>query len=1272
MPKEAETPQYPDLRTDPVMIGIDVGSTTVKAAVVDPVTRKILWADYQRHMTKQAEKVAELLTRIGQDFPRLPPGAIRCFITGSGAGPLQKPIGAKFVQEVNAVTLAVEELHPDVGSVVELGGQDAKIIIFKEAKAKVEASVPAAAPAPADAAATDEESHAEGHWRSEETETAEVTRKNKTAIASMNDKCASGTGATIDKCFLKVGMPAEEACQLRFDDSKLHHVAAKCGVFAETDIVNLVKASIPSREIMCSLADAIVMQNLSVLTRGNTLRHKVLLLGGPNTYLPFLQDCWRKRIPETWASRGYDYPKDVPIESLIIVPENAQYYAAYGAVMYGLHEEASVGAYRGLDPLKEFIQSGRKSKLGESAGPPLSRSDDELTSFREQYRIPKFQPAVLTPGTKLRAVIGMDGGSTSSKAVLVDEERKILKKEYQLSKGNPIQDVREILARLRQWVADQGCTLEVLGFGATGYAADVLEKTVKSDVNIVETVAHMMSATSYFGDVDVVCDIGGQDIKVLFMQNGDIKNFRLSNQCSAGNGMLLQAMADQFGVPITDYADTAFAADLSPNFSYGCAVFLDSDRVNFQKEGYSKEELLSGLAQVLPKNVWQYVVQIPRMAALGTKYVLQGGTQYNLAAVKAQVDYIKERVPGAEVFVHPHCGEAGAIGAAFETLRVVKRRGYSTFIGLDAAIALTFTSTNDESTRCHFCPNLCARTFIDTQTPDGQSARYISGFSCEKGTVESEEAMLELTSDRKKLMKSFPNLVDTEAKMLFRHYYDPRPLPDQDSIKTDVALQKTLLGARRVQVQRPFQRSSGAAAQRRARLRIGIPKVLNIWSTAPFWRTYFEALGIQKQHVVFSDDTTEEMWMEGGKYGSIDPCYPSKVGQAHIHNLLFHHHTPERPLSYIFFPTLTHIPSFVKNAMDYSSCPIVAGAPNVLKAAFTKEVDFFATRGIKYLDPACSLIEPNLLRRQLFGTFGDLLEITEDESDFACEEAYEALRRLDVEMEARGRAVLDQVEKENRIAILLLGRPYHLDPGLNHSVLEEFQVLGYPVLSLRSVPKDEAYLGRYFAEDLKAGRIKSALDISDVWPENYSSNSSMKVWGAKFAAHHPNVVVLDLSSFKCGHDAPTYGIIDSIIGAAGTPYSALHDIDANKPGGSIKIRVKTYAHSLTLHKERLEDVSSQKKEMLHQIDQKRLALLTLKRQQLKERSQRDEVLERQIQDLTTRVRAYQDARGPASTEELRAVAQAEMKKAGIVRLGIRTPDGEIQKLGDRVSAPVAS
>jgi predicted CoA-substrate-specific enzyme activase len=1133
-----------------LMIGIDVGSTTVKATVVDPDTLEILWSDYQRHETKQAEKSLELLVTIGNAFPDVAQKDIRIFATGSGSSPLCEPLGAKFVQEVNSVTMAVEKLHPDVGSVIELGGQDAKIIIFKQNE-----------------------------------ETGE-----KQAITSMNDKCASGTGATIDKCMIKVGADQDFIKQLMYDHSKLHHVAAKCGVFAETDIVNLVKSGIPSNEILNSLADAIVMQNLSVLTRGNTLKHKVLLLGGPNTYLSFLQECWRKRIPETWAERNYDYPKDIPIEELIIVPENAQYYAAYGAVLYGTYEEASVGIYKGLDDIKEFIAHGRKAHLGEKAGKPLVQSEEELAAFKEDYRIPKFKPREIKQGDIIKGFIGLDGGSTSSKAVLVDEEGEIIIKAYQLSKGNPIQDTKEILKQMKEAITERGASLEVLGFGATGYAADVLEASVKSDVNIVETVAHMMSAVHFFGDVDVICDIGGQDIKVLFMKNGDIKNFKLSNQCSAGNGMLLQAMADQFGIPVQDYADVAFGANLAPKFSYGCAVFLDSDRVNFQKEGFSKEELLSGLAQVLPKNVWQYVVQIPRMAELGKRFVLQGGTQYNLAAVKAQVDYIKQRVPGAEVLVHPHCGEAGAIGAAMETRRIVQRRGYSTFIGLDEGIDLKYSSRNDESTVCHFCPNNCSRTFIDTETPDGDTARYISGFSCEKGTVESKEEMVKLASKRNELKKDFPNLVDYESKALFRTYKKDE-MPEHDSIFEDIKVKRTLFGnIKRVPYKRGFRRSSDSAWEKRQGIRIAIPRVLNIWSTAPIWRAYFESLGVPAKNVVWSDYTSEEMWVEGGKYGSIDPCYPSKVAQAHFHNILFHKHTEEEPIHYLFFPILTHVDSFLKHVVDTACCPIVSGAPEVMKAAFTKENDFFAERGITYLNPAMTLNEPTLFKKQMFEAFQEILDITEDESDFAIDQAWRVQRFLDKDLQTKGQELIDWAEKEGKIVLVMLGRPYHLDPGLNHSVIDEFQIRGYPVLSMRSLPRDEETLNKLFQTELEAGIIESPLDIRDVWPENYSANSAQKVWAAKYAAHHPNMAVLDLSSFKCGHDAPTYGMIDKIITTSNTPYSALHEIDANKPGGSIKIRVKTYTHTLSLREEILQDCRNKENLLQQRLAEKRAEL----------------------------------------------------------------------------------
>src|SRR5688500_690502 len=344
-----------------LVIGMDVGSTTVKAVVIEPGSRKILWHDYQRHHTKQPEKVLELLRRILDDFPDRDPECFRMFLTGSGSGPMVAPTGAKFVQEVNAVTLAVEHKHPDVLSVIELGGQDAKIIMFKEDK----------------------------------------NTGQKTAGTSMNDKCASGTGATIDKCMIKVGAEPGYATALHFDDSKLHHVAAKCGVFAETDIVNLVKSGIPKDEVLNSLADAIVLQNLSVLTRGNTLKPKVLLLGGPNTYLPFLRECWQKRIPETWRDRGYDYPKDIPVEELIFVPENADLYAAFGAAVYGIADGGEAGRFKGIEGLRDFIQNGRRARLGEQAGPPLAANADESATFFEAYKIKKFIPPTLTPGQKI-------------------------------------------------------------------------------------------------------------------------------------------------------------------------------------------------------------------------------------------------------------------------------------------------------------------------------------------------------------------------------------------------------------------------------------------------------------------------------------------------------------------------------------------------------------------------------------------------------------------------------------------------------------------------------------------------------------------------------------------------------------------------------------------------------------------------------------------------------------------------------------------------------
>jgi len=315
----------------PLLIGIDVGSTTVKAVAVDSADDRIVWSDYQRHETKQPEKTLEFLRRLEADLG-IAPGACRVFITGSGGGPIAPFIGAKFVQEVTAVSLAVEKLHPEVHSVIELGGQDAKIIVFK--------------PDP------------------------ESGRKKK--IPSMNDKCAGGTGAVIDKINAKLKIPPAELCDQGYHGIKLHKVAGKCGVFAETDINGLQKEGTPSDELMASLFDAIVLQNLTVLTRGHTLRPHVLLLGGPNTFIRGMQEAWRQNIPKMWAERGVEVPEGETPETLIKTPENAQYYAALGAIEFGKSEEADIGVYQGAAGLEHYLDVGRLEEKAAAGGKGLS------------------------------------------------------------------------------------------------------------------------------------------------------------------------------------------------------------------------------------------------------------------------------------------------------------------------------------------------------------------------------------------------------------------------------------------------------------------------------------------------------------------------------------------------------------------------------------------------------------------------------------------------------------------------------------------------------------------------------------------------------------------------------------------------------------------------------------------------------------------------------------------------------------------------------------
>ncbi len=1125
------------------LLGIDVGSTTVKFVLVDEAEDQVLWQDYQRHDTRQAEKVLEFLQLLGKDF-RIGPDNCRLFLTGSGASVLTEFIGGKFVQEVNAVSMAIEKFHPEAGSVVELGGQDAKILIYKEV--------------------------------------LEDGRKKK--IFSMNDKCAGGTGAVIDKISAKLNIPAEELSQQRYTGFKIHPVAGKCGVFAETDINGLQKVGVPQDELMASLFEAIVEQNLSVLTRGNTLRPHVLLLGGPNTFIRGMHEAWQAAITRLWEERKFPLDEyDVPPKELIRVPENGQYFAALGAVEFGKSEDADVGIYQGLDSLMHYLEVGRIEKMKEAcnAQKGLVDSPEELEDFRERYQVRPFVPPLFPQGKEVRGIIGIDGGSTSTKAVLLDTDSQVIAQAYELSKGNPISDIIEVLDKLRQQVEGDGATLEVLGMGTTGYAKDILADVLKADVAVVETVAHAKSGLHFYDDVDVICDVGGQDIKIMMLKNGAVKDFKINTQCSAGNGYFLHSTADTFNIDLKEYADKAFSAKVMPSFGYGCAVFMQTDIVNFQRQGWRAEEILAGLADVLPKNIWLYVAQVPNLPKLGTKFILQGGTQRNLAAVKAQVDFIRSRFAGLEaepeIIVHKFCGESGAIGAALEATRLWHNGRQTTFIGFEAVKDITFVTHRNENTRCHFCKNLCLRSFIDVTIPGSKkekepseykskiplapdAQRLIVSNSCERGLVEDEEQMLVIQAGVSKVKNQNPNLVELAAKAAFWPYKPP--------VVAD-ALPRFTISAK--------QRKRRELMEKRKNIRIGIPRVLNQYSCNPFFSAYFESLGVSAKNLVYSDFTSEQLYKEGNKRGAIDPCFPSKVSLSHVHNLLFVKHR-KKPLDILFFPMIATLPnSELESAIGHCACPTVTTTPESAKAAFTNESDLFKENGVQFLNTYVSLDNPGRTKDQMFNQFKEILGLSRGENNRAVEKGYWALEEF-IERKLRdpARELLQQLEEEKKIGIVLLGRPYHNDPGLNHGILEEFQKLGYPIFTQYSLPTDPEILDRLFAEDIATGRMKHPTDISDVWQVSYSENSSHKIWVAKYTARHPNLVGLDLSSFKCGHDAPIYTVVEEILENSGTPYFSFKDIDENKPTGAIKLRVETIDYFLRRYRENLFQNNSEK------------------------------------------------------------------------------------------------
>jgi predicted CoA-substrate-specific enzyme activase len=713
-------------------VGLDVGSTTVKAILA--ADGAVRWQDYRRHNTKQAEMVLEFLQRMEAECG-LAPGRDRILLTGSGAGMIAPHLGGKFIQEVVALSAAVEKLHPQVNFVSEIGGEDMKTLFFTPS----------------------------GDGKSKQ--------------VYMQSACSGGTGTFVEKTARKLQISAERLAQMGYAGMTLHKISSKCGIFAEADANTLVKAGVPVEEIIASLFEAVVYQNLATLTKGNTPNPQVLLLGGPNLFFRGLQEAWTHHLQKLWAERRIAAPAGLAPESLILVPQEALYYACLGCIEIGAGEASGVGVYAGTERLRWWIDEGQCEQKAKEGGKGLVRGESDLCEFVKQYGADRC-PAPRA-GSKASpdapVLVGCDFGSTTAKAVVLCGEGELLASIYVPSNGNPIEDAKALFRNLRE-----SGYARISGLALTGYGKDLLKDIIGADVAIVETVAHATAALHYFPDADVICDVGGCDVKIMILRQGTVSDFRLNSQCSSGNGAFLQGVAERYSVPLEQYAEHAFQARAIPSLAMGCGVFLQSDIVNQQRKGWSADEIMASLAAVLPLNVWVYAGQLQNLAAAGRKFVLQGGTHRNLAVVKAQVDFIREKVPGAEIVVHPYSGEAGAIGAALCAAEWLKRGAASRFRGFEVIESLEYTSTTSEHTTCKWCPVNCKRTFIDVRLADGQGRawskvplakgwqRVISGNSCPKGLLEDVNEMKVVKAKLEEVRHAHPNVAELVRESAFR------------------------------------------------------------------------------------------------------------------------------------------------------------------------------------------------------------------------------------------------------------------------------------------------------------------------------------------------------------------------------------------------------------------------------------------------------------------------------------------------------------------------
>lgn len=971
-------------------LGIDIGSTTVKVVLLDD-ENKILYSRYERHMSNVFDKVKELLQELNSEMPGI--SANMC-ITGSGGLSLSSLVKIPFEQEVITCSRAVETFIPDTNVAIELGGEDAKITFY-----------------------------------------------GATVEQRMNGTCAGGTGAFIDQMAVLLNTDAGGLNEAAKEHKLIYPIAARCGVFAKTDIQPLINEGASREDLAASIFQAVVNQTISGLACGRTISGNVAFLGGPLSFLSEL----RQRFIETLSLT----PEH------IIFPDDSKFYVAIGAaILSEKHPQATV------ESVLLRLKNTEPSELSDTKHlEPLFKDFQEYRDFKERHDKDKLKRKDIRKA-KGRVYLGIDAGSTTTKAALIDDDKYLLYSFYRSNEGKPLEATLTMLRELYGLLPDSSY---IANAAVTGYGEGLIKAAFSVDMGEIETMAHYKAAEEFQPGVEFILDIGGQDMKCMKIRDGAIYNIMLNEACSSGCGSFIETYSKSVNMGVESFANEALFAKAPVDLGTRCTVFMNSRVKQAQKEGATIGDISAGLSYSVIKNALYKVIKLRDPDEAGKKIVVQGGTFLNNAVLRSI-----EKIMGKDVVRPDIAGIMGAFGVALIAKENYIEGTESTVISLEQMNCFTVTNSH---TRCKGCENSCLLTI--NKFSDG--ARFITGNRCERGAGKEAED------------KALPNLYESKYKRLFSY----TPLAEEFS----------------------------------KRGTIGIPRVLNMHENYPFWFTFFTSLGFRVVLSPVSSKSIYEMGME--TISSDTVCYPAKLVHGHIKWLV------AQGVKWIFYPNINFEREEDAGAPNHYNCPIVGTYPEVIAHNMD---DIFAAKGVEFFHPFLPYDNDERLTRRLYAMFRGR-NIGMSEISRAVREGRREDKRFKDDIKRQGAYAIKYIKSNNKKGIILAGRPYHLDPEINHGMDKVITSFGMAVLTEDSVA--------HFTE------LYRPIRILDQWMYH-----SRLYKAAEVAGRNDDIELVQLNSFGCGLDAVTTDQVEEQLKNKNKLYTVLK-IDEGSNLGAAKIRIRS-------------------------------------------------------------------------------------------------------------------